>query len=158
VKAITDAEGRFQMTGLPCHGDALLVAASPGGGQYIAVRIGPGVGYVAEMKLQPLGKASGRILKPDGAPLADTAVEVSCELLQRAGFWRGLESLGGGRQARTDAEGNWQVEGLVGGLEYQLMVPMPDEPDSRMQADTFEALGGETVQVGETRLDAEEWQ
>jgi len=62
------------------------------------------------VKLQPCGSISGRMVDPDGLPLAGVFVNVD----DRHG--------GGYHFAKMDKEGRFRIEGLVPGLEYRVWV------------------------------------
>jgi RNA polymerase sigma factor (sigma-70 family) len=64
------------------------------------------------VKLQPCGSASGRVLDPDGQPVAGLRLWVN----GRAHHWGG-----DGRASVTDKDGRFRVEGLVPGEEYRVM-------------------------------------
>jgi Carboxypeptidase regulatory-like domain len=70
------------------------------------------------VKLQPCGSASGRIVYPDGQPVPGLRLE-----FQANGTSGGLQ------ETATDKEGRFRVEGLVPGLEYELVpsryAPLP---------------------------------
>ena len=68
------------------------------------------------VKLQPCGSASGRIVYPDGQPVAGLHLE-----FQAKGTSGGLQ------EAATDKEGRFRAEGLVPGLEYDI-VPRQYQP------------------------------
>jgi RNA polymerase sigma factor (sigma-70 family) len=67
------------------------------------------------VKLQPCGSASGRIVDPDGAPLAELRLMVQGRALSILG-----EAGGGAHLVTTDKEGRFRVEGLVPGLEFRV--------------------------------------
>jgi RNA polymerase sigma factor (sigma-70 family) len=62
------------------------------------------------IKLQPCGSASGRILYPDGQPVAGLRLE-----------FQGSQGRGGNLQTTTDKEGRFRVAALVPGQEYAIV-------------------------------------
>jgi RNA polymerase sigma factor (sigma-70 family) len=68
------------------------------------------------VKLQPCGSASGRIVYPDGQPVAGLRLE-----------FQGSQGRGGTQEAATDNEGRFRVAGLVPGQEYDI-VPIKYTP------------------------------
>jgi Carboxypeptidase regulatory-like domain len=61
------------------------------------------------VKLQPCGSASGRVVDPDGQPVAGLRLHVP---------GRAVRSIGEDRWVTTDNEGRFRAEGLVAGQEY----------------------------------------
>ncbi len=86
--------------------------------------IDPDWGFEPNLVLEPLGKVKGRLLDPEGRPMADheVALEVNRMLPEPVNprYYRELYE----RDARlqqetvTDADGNWVFEGLIGALKY----------------------------------------
>jgi protocatechuate 3,4-dioxygenase beta subunit len=68
------------------------------------------------VRLQPWGAATGRLVGAAGKPLADVRILLVCPPLPAPG----LQPLAG--VAGTDAEGRFQVEGLVPDLKYELQL------------------------------------
>jgi protocatechuate 3,4-dioxygenase beta subunit len=66
------------------------------------------------VKLQPCGSASGRVVDPDGQPVAGLRLHVP----GRATRW-----MGEGRSVLTDKEGRFRAVGLVPGQEYWVWEP-----------------------------------
>ncbi len=67
------------------------------------------------VKLQPCGSASGRILDPDGAPVAGLHLVVQGRALPIFG-----DAGGGSQLLTTDKEGRFRAVGLVPGQEYRV--------------------------------------
>jgi len=87
------------------------------------------------VKLQRLGAVKGRLLDPDGKPLANRRVLVRLNLDEKrfGNLPREYDTLGGtfmairaawsdftGRTATTDREGRFRIEGLIPGEKYDL--------------------------------------
>ena len=68
------------------------------------------------IKLQPCGSASGRILSPDGQPVAG----LRCFLYRHEGRGIKNEPEGGVQSILTDKDGRFRVEGLVPGQVYRV--------------------------------------
>jgi RNA polymerase sigma factor (sigma-70 family) len=67
------------------------------------------------VKLQPCGSASGRIIDPDGQPVAGLRLSVQGNALPILG-----DAGGGSQLVTTDKEGRFSAEGLVPGQEYHV--------------------------------------
>jgi RNA polymerase sigma factor (sigma-70 family) len=65
------------------------------------------------IKLQPCGSISGRVVDPDGVPLAGVSVNVEGRLSGTPGVYR---------HAKMDQDGRFGVEGLVPSQEYRVLV------------------------------------
>jgi hypothetical protein len=70
------------------------------------------------VKLQPCGSATGRVVYPDGQPVPGLHLQFQAK-----------QTSGGLQETATDKEGRFRIEGLVPGLEYDLVpsryVPVP---------------------------------
>jgi RNA polymerase sigma factor (sigma-70 family) len=67
------------------------------------------------VKLQPCGSVSGRIVDPDGQPIAELRLVVQGRALPILG-----EAGGGSQLVTTDKDGRFRAEGLVPGQEYRV--------------------------------------
>jgi len=132
----TDQLGRFKLTGLPYHYpnlwatelhpyEATLLAMHPELPLFAAdAVIDPDWGFEPNLVLEPLGKVKGRLLDPEGRPMADheVALGVNHMLLEPVNprYYRELYERGARFQQKTvtDADGNWVFEGLIGALKY----------------------------------------
>ncbi len=105
-----------KVTLLAMHPKLPLFAAEAG--------IDPDWGFEPNLVLEPLGKVKGRLLDPEGRPMADheVALEVNRMLPEPVNprYYRELYERGARLQQETvtDADGNWVFEGLIGALKY----------------------------------------
>jgi RNA polymerase sigma factor (sigma-70 family) len=103
------------------------------------------------VKLEPWGAATGRVLDPDGKPLADAKVEI----YHRVG--RSLAELYSAHRLsreriRTDAEGGFRVDALVPGIKYEIVISKRGL--TGYQSKWFEGVtveSGKTTDLGEGR-------
>ncbi|MFQ6099053.1 MAG: carboxypeptidase regulatory-like domain-containing protein, partial [Armatimonadota bacterium] len=155
----TDTDGRFRLTRLRTRGDVWLLAFLPERDLYAAVQVAADVAFAPDIVLAPLGKANGSIFKAGGEALANTKIMVWPPGLQAFGLAdlglpRNITKMGPEAQTvETDADGGWEVEDLVAGMEYEIAVAAPDHPHAFRRISSFEAAGGEVVEVGDTFLD-----
>ena len=163
LAAETDASGRFRLGPLPCNGAVGLLAACPQRSLYVATRITPASAAAVQLTVLPLGKAAGRVLKADGTPLANSPIDAFADALWGVRLperpdYKFLEALEKGPEGKTDAQGRWQVSGLVSGLQYNVGVPSsatgdPMPSGGMMGVGTFVAHGGQAVVVPEIRIE-----
>jgi len=112
----TDADGRFELTGLRAMGDVGVVAISPDGTQAYGMPCDPDLHLDVELQLQPLSALAVTVVDADGAAVAGA----------RVNLWspeaRYMSPLPGGVQVHadsvTDANGQCRIERLVPGLQY----------------------------------------
>jgi hypothetical protein len=126
--ALTDAEGKFKVTGMAPGGYALAVektgflmaAENVIGGRGTFVTLTPGDDKSdLKLKLVPSGAITGRVLDSDGEPVEGATISATA----------GAMSGGGGRN--TDEQGRFRVGGLAAG-KYRLCaapqnLPLPPE-------------------------------
>lgn len=134
----TGPDGRLELTGLPLSGKVTVVAMHPTLPHFAAVTVDPGWNYWPGLTPVPLGAAAGRVVDPQGKPLAGLdlllrstpADEALCpEMRERLAASRPTTAGAGdaperpfGIAARTDADGRWRADGLIDGAEYALSV------------------------------------
>jgi RNA polymerase sigma factor (sigma-70 family) len=104
----TLADGTFTLTNLNPRRTQELYFVHQAKGLGLSMEIPLGEDKPITVKLQPCGGATGRIVDPDGQPLANIPV------------WIGLV------HTKTDKEGRFRVEGLVMGKKYEAI--HPDRP------------------------------
>jgi len=111
-RAPVDANGNFELRGLPPHPRWSLVATCPGrlAGEPVALAPRAGGELVAEPELLGGATVSGRVLGPDGEPLAGAEVVLRAQELERTSPVP-VEDL----VATCDAAGAFRVGGLAGG-------------------------------------------
>jgi hypothetical protein len=157
-----DREGKYRLAHLPVAGRLTLVAVSPSGQLCAGGEVGPDLGYTLDLTLKAPGRAKGRVVGPDGAPLAKAEIllwggrpisrsEAQTELPSTAMrlVWGMM-----GRAARTDARGEWATADLVGGVRYSAVLREPGPSVRRAEVRDFLAVGGQTVDAGEMKMPA----
>jgi hypothetical protein len=106
-RVTTDAEGRFLLGGLP-PGGYDVVARAPGFTPLLrrGVMVGARERFTLELRLEATGTVEGRVLDTQGQPVM--GIRVLAQPRQDALEEQAVE-------ARTDAEGHYQLEGLRSG-------------------------------------------
>ncbi len=147
-----DADGRFELGGLPMQETAGIVAIHPTESLYAAVALYPSHDVVPTLILGPPGSITGQVTDAKGNPIAEQEVSVSA---RTASSIEALLPQAALRQTvHTDAEGSFSVEGLVAGLWYNIVAFHPDyEPGVWTFART---KPGETVDLGQLRVESAE--
>ncbi|HEX7185369.1 MAG TPA: carboxypeptidase-like regulatory domain-containing protein [Thermoanaerobaculia bacterium] len=118
---LSGVDGSFRIedlsAGSPVDVSASRTGYAPGEAQGIQVPADPPIRLV----LQAVGTISGRVVDPNGKPIADAFVHVGFG--PRAG--RGMTMLSGGPQAdRSDAEGNFRITDVIPGpVELSAQAP-----------------------------------
>jgi len=105
----TDDEGRFRLGGLPDDGGpeavhAVVLARAPGVGEGL-------LAWTPDLRdpvvvLRPRASLQGRVLDPEGAPVADALVRARLEAREGWGDWNDSW------ETRTDAEGSFRFDDL----------------------------------------------
>ena len=140
--AETDQQGRFTITGVHVRGTVWLLAFDPFQPLFALREVDPNKEPAPRLVLRPLGGARGRVVDEQGRPLAQVRVWVRksevppvagpadmtfaaphpLEFGQEANQRAEAAGIGGSRawdaQVSTDAQGNWQVGGLLAGAAY----------------------------------------
>ncbi len=121
-----------------------------------AVAFGPGEGPI-EVRLAPCGSAVGRVVDPDGQPLAGARIGISLrdrggeQIPLNIGLWPSGEFFS------ADDQGRFRIEGLTPDLIARLSARPRSRPDvflipegaKRAAFEHLEAKPGETVELGE---------
>jgi len=156
VAARTDADGRYELAGLPLRPEdgrglyyPLIVAGpSESGLSAATTEIAVGTGEEADLVLRAPGAITGRVLAADGQPLIGvTAVafpgnDDDIFLNQAAGFTGTARVYA---ETATDDQGHFRLQGLVAGLQYYVAC----REDGRLVAiATAFVQAGESVDVG----------
>jgi hypothetical protein len=125
IKTLTDAEGAFALTGLlPTGADLWVLASHRVERLYAAQETGPTT-RECRLMLRPLTSARGQLADAQGQPMA--GVHVSAVTFLRVGAgdtednWL-LDGLPRPDEVRTDADGFWEVDGLVSGAPYVVLL------------------------------------
>ncbi len=122
----TDAEGCFELSGLALHGKVRVVAMHPAEPLFAGTSLEPDGSIEPDLVPVPLSRLTIRVRKPDGTPLVTAASGesglstirlVSDELERRLG------AAGGGENySFSDDQGVLRMDGLIGGLSYEIWV------------------------------------
>lgn len=132
LETMTDAEGRFQLKGLP-HGYAQLSYRKAG---YYASPLGellPVPGEPIEVAMQRTGKIRGKVAAAGGQMPAHVSLDQEGK---RPGTWGGVGTWGGGMQ--VDAEGRFEFDGAPPG-KYRVQF--------QGKTKVVTLAGGQTVEV-----------
>jgi hypothetical protein len=127
IKTLTDAEGSFALTSLlSTSADLWVLASRPVERLHVAQKTGPTT-RECRLVLRPLTSARGQLADAQGQPVAGVHVYPSTFLRGAAGeiedqWGRLLDGLPRPNEVDTDAEGSWEVEGLVSGAPYMLLL------------------------------------
>lgn len=123
LETLADADGAFALTGLlPTRDDLWVLASHPVEPLHAAQRTGPTTGE-CELALRPLTSVRGQLADAQGKPAAGVHVRVLTRAPVGAGdtedYWLrdGLPAL---ELRNSDAEGFWEVKGLVSGAPYRV--------------------------------------
>ena len=119
IHAVTDAQGRYRLPVPPDPGFWLQAEAVGYVPQSLSIEVEHlASGRAPTVTLRPARALEARVEAPGGAPLGGVLVEA---IAQRGGRPRGFfrpDPLDG--RALSDARGRFRIDGLEGGLRYQL--------------------------------------
>ncbi len=125
IETLTDATGAFSITGLlPTSDDLWVMASHPDEPLHVAQRTGPTTPEW-ELALRPLTSVRGQLADAQGQPVAGvhvrahTRVRVGAEDAEDYWLRDGLPAL---ELCHSDAEGFWEIEGLVSGAPYRVVL------------------------------------
>jgi hypothetical protein len=152
----TDAQGRFELSGLPVRGKVRVVAIHPTEPLFAGVNLEPDGSVEPGLVPVPPCSVIMRVKQPDGTPLGTVqsgesgmsgVTTISDELNNR------LRRCGWNYYGFNDEQGNLRMDGLIAGLSYQIWV------NDRYDKVGYKELGfyvepGQTVDLGEVKLDA----
>jgi len=144
--AETDADGDFEIAGLPMKHDVWIVAIHPTKALYKAERLNPDWGFEPGLILEPPGEVTGQIQDAAGNPVTGLRVELhSLTYLERT-VEQWLPPGATRQTTQTDADGKFSFEGLIGGIEYWISTS-GTETDLEL-SERFTALSKAVVQLG----------
>ena len=154
--ALTNAEGHFELSGLPVRGEVKVIAVHPTEPPFAGIVLDPDSGTTPVLVLGPCAEVTGRAVDDQGGnpiPTAQFIYKVgigppvmSVELFRRMG------EVGYGTYWYGDDAGRWRASGFVAGLPYEiLLVDRHDE--FAPQTLEFTAQPGETIDLGEIVLE-----
>jgi hypothetical protein len=103
-----------------------------------------------EIKLQPLGSVTGRVLKDDKTPMPDAPLTVSCLIqVQQQEFTYHTFVNYGHRGLKTDQDGRFTVTGLIPGVQHMVNASSQGYASFNSQ---FNTQAGKTHNVGDVVL------
>ncbi len=122
-KTETDAEGRFELTGISVSEETVtILAVAADGSAAWAEPVDPSIAFEPTLELGTPGSLVATITGADGRPAPDLEVQVFAGNLRISpADALPVELKTRATDLRTDAEGRVRVEGLVPGLEYHVM-------------------------------------
>ena len=156
--AVSNANGAFELTGLPYQGEPCLLAMHPDQPLFcVATNVDSTVDRPLDLVLEPLGSVCGRLLDAEGQPLAGWRVSVQVEYAPLADDRDYAEAYGRGARVHTwvetDANGAWRVDGIVCGSTWWATTYDPAEPArQRFWHETFAPRAGEAVDFGDVTV------
>ncbi len=104
--------------------------------------------------LQPCGSASGRILDPDGKPVAGLRGHLyRVEYNGRRSITDGAAEEGGAQPVITDKDGRFRVEGLVPGQMYEVIKWSDRRPGFLYRFALVRVKPGEHKELGDLKMD-----
>jgi len=128
ARAITDADGRFELTRLAAS-DQMVIAYDPEGGRAFAQPCDPRVAFEPLFELMPTGQLLVTVVD-EGRPVPKARVQVSAS-------GTGRPELPADLKVRTewtevDEQGRVRVTGLVPGIEYRVLAMVGPEDDPEL--------------------------
>lgn len=150
VRAVTDADGAFEVERTPC--ELLLHAISKDGSLVGVVRVGAD-DRTCEIPMTPAASARGRLVDANsGEPLANHQIDFHFQIPEARGLYLvALQNI-----ATTDAEGKFEAAHLVPGWEYTLEVVIERDrqgnPKRRQSTGAVMPKRGEIVDVGDVKF------
>jgi hypothetical protein len=158
-------EGRFEVRGCDPEKEYPVLLLDPINHWGAVAKVSPMKAETVEVRLTECGKATARILRPDGTPAAglrfgpelvvtpgaapgDEAVQR--ELLADAGLLANLDRHNHWDGPRTDAEGRITWPALIPAATYRFV--MYDKEGRLKQLKQFTAESGKTVDLGDITL------
>jgi RNA polymerase sigma factor (sigma-70 family) len=117
---VEEKTGTFTATGVDPRIPQDLVFYQVERGLAGRIEIKGGANKPATVRLQPWGRLKGRLLDPEGKPLAGALVDLIW--VDRDGETRRFPTGPLAKAVAADADGRFQVEGLIPGLTFRLSV------------------------------------
>jgi RNA polymerase sigma factor (sigma-70 family) len=103
------------------------------------------------VRLQPLGTVTGRLLDPDGQPLAGVEVSLNMPLSAESDLFRYLNAQR--EPVKTDKDGRFRLEGVLPKLIFQLSLRQGRTYYQGEPKIGFKQVGpGQTLDLGEVRV------
>ncbi len=117
---VEEQTGSFTATGVDPRVPQDLVFYQVERGLVGRIETKGGAGEPATVRLRPWGRLKGRLVDPEGKPIAGALVDVIW--VDREGELRRFPTGPLAKAVASDAEGRFQVEGVVPGLTFRLNV------------------------------------
>jgi len=155
---VTDAQGRFELSGLPLQGKSRVIAMHPTEPLFAGINVEPDGSVEPGLVLLPLARLTMHVKKPDGTPLGTaqsgesgmTSLHMLSDELSRRLSIAGAT----GNYGFSDDQGVLHMDGLVAGLSYEIWVM--DRYDKFGQKTVgFYVEPGKDVDLGDVTLDAQ---
>lgn len=144
--AETDADGDFEIAGLPMKDRVWIVAIHPTKALYKAERLNPDWGFEPGLILEPPGEVTGQIQDAAGNPVSGLRVELNTMVRFEHAIAQWLPPGATQQTTQTDADGKFSFEGLIGGIGYWISTS-GTETDLDL-SEQFTALSKAVVQLG----------
>lgn len=153
--AVTNAEGHFELSGLPVRGEVKVIAVHPTEPLFAGTVLEPDSGTTPVLALGPAAEVTGRAVDDQGEPIPTAQViykvgigppVISVELFRRMG------EVGYGTYWYGDDAGRWRASGFVAGLPYEILL-LDRHDEFGYQTLEFTAQPGETIDLGEIVLE-----
>lgn len=142
---LTDAEGRFVVSGLAPGSHYECVVSVPE--RKLGIRL-PMVlpsdrkePFPVEIRLQPLGTVTGRVLNSDWVPLVGATLRIKATVTLPGGAKK--EGLADIEELATDAQGRFYFDRLLPGANYRYFVEVSAAGYGRLRSAAFAAHSGQ---------------
>jgi protocatechuate 3,4-dioxygenase beta subunit len=109
----TDGDGRYRVTGLPAGTRTVTAEADGFLDKKVTVTLPAESSLTQDFALQPGFRVTGRVVAPDGAPVAGASVRVTARGGSRQAAFFGM--VADATNATTSADGRFEVKGLQEG-------------------------------------------
>ena len=153
--AVTNAEGYFELSGLPVRGEVKVIAVHPTEPLFAGTVLDPDPGTTPVLVLGPAAEVTGRAVDDEGKPIATAqviyTVGSSGQPVISQEFYRRTIEVGYGTYWYGDAAGRWHASGFVAGLPYEIVL-LDRHYEFGRQTLEFTAQPGETIELGDIVL------
>ena len=149
ARATTDAQGRFELTGLSASGMVRLLAVTPDRERAFLLPCDPDLDVEPVLALRKPGVVMGVVYDAEGEPQADVNVRLHTVISYPHGDGVLVGMIGGlPMEAKTDERGRWRFEGLMPGTSCRVQA---EDPARGISGDTgpyfLEIEGGDAPTV-----------
>ncbi len=155
ARTTTDAQGRFELTGLSASGMVRLLAVTPDRERAFLLPCDPDADVEPVLSLQKPGVVMGVVYDAEGEPQADVKVRLHTVISYPHGDGVLVGTIGGlPMEAKTDERGRWRFEGLIPGMSCRVQA---QDPAGDLSGDTgpyfLEIEGGDAPTVADIYMD-----